>query len=36
MEILKYGPDLEVLAPASLRSRVAEQLKQAASRYTGD
>lgn len=33
MEILKYGPDVEVLAPASLRSRVAEALAQAARRY---
>ena len=33
MEILKYGADAEVLAPASLRARVAEALEQAASRY---
>jgi len=35
MEILKYGADVEVLAPASLRGRVAEALAQAASRYAG-
>src|SRR6185295_16503295 len=29
-EFLKYGPDVEVLAPANLRSRVAEALAQAA------
>ena len=33
MEILKFGADVEVLAPASLRSRVAEDLRQAARRY---
>jgi predicted DNA-binding transcriptional regulator YafY len=33
MEILKFGADVEVLAPASLRSRVAESLKHAARRY---
>ena len=33
MEILKYGPDVEVLAPASLRQRVAELHKEAARRY---
>jgi predicted DNA-binding transcriptional regulator YafY len=36
MEILKYGPDVEVLAPESLRSHVAEQLSQAARRYNRD
>jgi predicted DNA-binding transcriptional regulator YafY len=35
MEILKYGADVEVLAPATLRGRVAEALAQAASRYAG-
>jgi len=34
MEILKYGPDVEVTAPASLRERVARALAQAASRYS--
>jgi predicted DNA-binding transcriptional regulator YafY len=33
MEILKFGPDVEVLAPAGLRSQVAAQLSQAAGRY---
>ena len=33
MEILKYGADVEVLAPDSLRSRVAEDLKRAANSY---
>jgi predicted DNA-binding transcriptional regulator YafY len=35
MEILKYGADVEVLAPATLRGRVSEALAQAASRYAG-
>jgi predicted DNA-binding transcriptional regulator YafY len=33
MEILKYGADVEVLAPASLRARVAEALGAATERY---
>ena len=33
MEILKFGADVEVLAPASLRERVAQSLAQAANRY---
>jgi predicted DNA-binding transcriptional regulator YafY len=33
MEILKFGPDVEVLAPAELRGHVAESLKAAARRY---
>lgn len=33
MEILKFGADVEVLAPDKLRERVAESLKHAASRY---
>lgn len=33
MEILKYGADVEVLAPAALRKRVAGALKLAAVRY---
>ena len=36
MEILKFGPDVEVLAPASLRERVAQSLAAAAGRYAGD
>src|SRR6266446_6862681 len=33
MELLKFGADVEVLAPEALRQRVAESLKKAASRY---
>ena len=33
MDILKYGPDAEVLAPATLRETVAERLRQSAKRY---
>jgi predicted DNA-binding transcriptional regulator YafY len=33
MEILKFGADVEVVAPDSLRSRVAEDLERAARRY---
>ncbi len=33
MDILKYGPDVEVLEPAPLRKRVAAQLAAAAKRY---
>src|SRR5213075_951407 len=33
MEILKFGPDVEVLAPAELRRRVGEALVEAAKRY---
>lgn len=33
MEILKFGADVEVLEPASLRERVAGTLKEAAQRY---
>ncbi len=33
MDILKYGPDVEVLGPAGLRKAVAERLAQAADRY---
>ena len=33
MDILKYGPDVEVLAPVSLRKRVQELLAQASQRY---
>ena len=35
MEILRYGADVQVLAPDSLRSRVAESLRRAADRYAG-
>lgn len=33
MDILKYGPDVEVLAPESLRALVAERVREAAARY---
>jgi len=33
MEIMKYGADVEVLAPDALRLRVAETLKEAGKRY---
>jgi predicted DNA-binding transcriptional regulator YafY len=33
MEILKYGADVEVLAPPALRKKVAEDLARAAGRY---
>jgi len=35
MDILKYGPDVEVVGPKSLREMVAERLKAAATRYYG-
>ena len=33
MEVMKYGADVEVLAPESLRARAAQSLAQAARRY---
>ncbi len=33
MDVLRYGSDVEVLAPPSLRQRVARDLAEAASRY---
>jgi len=33
MEILKYGADVEVLAPPTLRERVASALRDGAKRY---
>ncbi len=33
MDILKYGPEVEVMAPADLRELVAERLKAGAERY---
>lgn len=33
LDVLRYGPDVEVLGPASLRKAVAERLVQAAARY---
>jgi len=35
MEILKYGADVEVLGPASLRDRVSAALAEASRRYLG-
>jgi predicted DNA-binding transcriptional regulator YafY len=34
MDLMRYGPDVEVVSPASLRKAVAEQLQAAASLYT--
>jgi proteasome accessory factor C len=34
-DILKYGPEVEVLAPASLRRLVADHLRRALARYAG-
>jgi predicted DNA-binding transcriptional regulator YafY len=36
MEILKYGPDVEVIGPPGLRRNVAERLKAASKRYQED
>jgi predicted DNA-binding transcriptional regulator YafY len=33
LDILRYGPDVEVLAPADLRQAVAERLQRAAAIY---
>ena len=33
LDILKYGPDVEVVAPAALRREVARRLREAAGRY---
>ena len=33
MEILKFGADVEVLAPEALRKRVSDALREAAKRY---
>jgi predicted DNA-binding transcriptional regulator YafY len=35
MDILKYGPDVEVMAPEFLRALVAERLRAASARYDG-
>ena len=35
MDILRHGPNVEVLGPASLRQSVAEVLKRAVSQYSG-
>ena len=36
MDILKYGPDVEVLKPEALRALVAERLRQAADIYAAE
>jgi predicted DNA-binding transcriptional regulator YafY len=36
MDILKYGPDAEVVKPASLRALVATRLAQAAAQYASE
>jgi len=33
MDVLKYGPEAEVLAPPALRERAAKQLREAAAKY---
>jgi predicted DNA-binding transcriptional regulator YafY len=33
MDILKHGPEVEVIAPASLRAEVVERLSKALVRY---
>lgn len=33
MDILKYGAEVEVLAPADLRAKVAKRLRAAAEQY---
>ncbi len=35
MDILKYGPDVEVVSPVELRDRVLKRLQVAVERYTG-
>jgi len=34
MDILKYGPDVEVVGPESLRKQVAEKLRKALELYS--
>ena len=34
MDILRYGPDVEVVSPAGLRDKVKKRLKAALSRYS--
>lgn len=34
LDILRYGPDVEVVAPPELRSKVAQRLRQAMERYS--
>jgi len=35
MDILRYGPEVEVVAPESLRERVKTRLAEALKRYGG-
>ncbi len=35
MDILKYGSDCEVVEPAALQARVAEELRRALGNYRG-
>jgi predicted DNA-binding transcriptional regulator YafY len=35
MDILKYGPEVEVIAPKDLRETVAERLRAGANLYSG-
>lgn len=35
MDVLKYGPDVEVIAPPALRALVGKRLQQAAAHYLG-
>lgn len=35
MDILKYGPEVEVLSPVELRGMIAERLREATSKYRG-
>lgn len=36
MDILRYGSDVEVLAPKSLRQKVLQRLREAAAQYEQD
>jgi predicted DNA-binding transcriptional regulator YafY len=33
MDVLKYGPDVEVIAPGGLRAAVQQRLRDALGRY---
>jgi predicted DNA-binding transcriptional regulator YafY len=35
LDICRYGPDVEVLAPLDLQQAVAERLRAAAAQYSG-
>jgi predicted DNA-binding transcriptional regulator YafY len=34
-DILRHGPDVDVVSPPALRARVGERLAQATARYSG-